>query len=311
MKQGSGEDETGATKVITPDRYHAEMQPVFERVRPRVGLVALLDERERASAKGTAAFTRIGDKRLVLTARHVVRVEAEHDTPALRAFTPLRVRLMVFPRSGGTKASSVPVGFDLTEADICWEDLRLDVIAFTAPTSLVASGLCDFEDGESDAKVTAVIRERYTVRNDDQNSLATFVIGFPNVTHRVDEATKLEWLGLLPLPAYITTMERHAWNGEGGQAPQFIMELDPSNVAPDAPTELQVDAASWRTTLLKSVEAGERPPLGGFSGAPVFIAHQHGVSIVGVMKEGAPSFGVRVTAAGSCWDDVVAGLLRG
>lgn len=311
MNQGGGEDEKRVTKVVTPDQYRDEMQPIFESVRPRLGLVALLDERACLSAKGTAVFTKVGEQFLVLTARHVVRVEADNDNSLQRTFTPLRVRLMVFPRTGGIKASVIPIGFDLTEADICWEDWRLDVIAFRAPTSLTASGLCHFEDGDSDAKIAAKVRERCAVQNDEQNSLATFVIGFPNITHHVDEATKLESLGLLPLPAYVTAIESHVWNGQGDQAPQFIMELDPSEVVSDGDGELLVDAANWRATLLKSVEAGARPPLGGFSGAPVFIAHQHGVSLVGLMKEGASSFGVRVTAIGSCWDDIVACLRRG
>jgi hypothetical protein len=300
-----------APEIVTPQQYATRMQPAFERALRRVGLIALLDDEGHSAGKGTAFFTKIGGRPLVFTARHVVRTASKDDNPATQPFTSRRVRLMVFRRDADLQKGSQPLGFPLDERDIVWEDWRLDAIAFRAPSELVAAGVCDFVDSEPDASVLSVVRDRWRSRNDEENSLATFIIGFPNITHQVDGATKIEWLGLLPMTAYITEMEPHQWDGYGTQAPQLIMELDPGVEEPAIPSSLKEAAANWKETLLRSVAEGKRPPLGGFSGAPVFIAHQHGEAVIGLMKEGAPYFEARITSANSCWDDILAALSRG
>jgi hypothetical protein len=300
------------TDTVAPNQYAERMQPAFERALRRVGLFALLNDEGHAAAKGTAFFTKVCGRPLVLTARHVVRTKLENVRPGTWPFTSREVRLMVFRRDAELHKESQPLGFPLGEHDVVWEDSRLDAIAFSAPTELVASGACDFIEADShpekDPKVLRHVRSRWREVSDEETSLATFIVGFPNITHQVDEAMKLERLGLLPMPAYITGMEAQPWDAFGEKAPQLTMELDPGAVEPAMPPFLKAAAATWKETLLRSVADGERPPLGGISGAPVFLAHQHGEAVIGLVKEGSPYFGAHIVAASSCWDDILVAL---
>lgn len=279
------------------------MEAPFARSIRRVGLVALLTEEGKAEGKGTAFFVKVGNKSLVLTARHVVRIERDDAPAAVWPFTPRSVRLMVFSRDADLQSESQPIGFPLTEADILWEDPRLDAVAFAAPAALVANGECDFPDVniEEDFRALQNIRAR---PSEIQTRLPCFIAGFPNLTHVVDTTPRMERLGFLRAPAFIQRMPDSTWDGLSSRAPQVEVRLEFGDLSPMLPTGLTPVAARW-AKLLTSVPENERPLLGGFSGGPVFIVHEDGETVLGIMKEGGPRFEDHIVAWLSPWDDVL------
>jgi hypothetical protein len=306
-----GTSNAPVAQVVRREDYARQMTPKMLLAGRRVGLLALLDGDNRAVGKGSAFFARVNGHPVVFTARHVVRVTAEDDDPELRPFTASHVRLMVFPAGPNVENEIVPVGFTMQEGDILWENWRLDVVAFRAPEELTRMAGCDFPETAVDERVTANVRNEWRSPNARDEPLATFVLGFPNVTHEVDAAAAVETLGLQLFTAYITQMEAASWTGTGEKAPQLILELDPGQAPIDASPEIAADIAAWNDELLQAVGEGERPPLGGFSGAPLIIAHQQGTAVIGLVKEGGPQFKSRLIAVASAFDDILAAWRRG
>src|SRR5207244_2187544 len=118
---------------------------------------------------------------------------------------------------------------------------------------------------------------------------------------------RVETLSVSSLPAYVTQLDEHPWDGHSTPAPQLWVEVD----ARDDGLVVPIRSARLQRIARKLLHPArdEPEPLGGLSGGEVAVVGSDGEYLLGIIKEGTHLFG-SLRIAASCWDDCLGAFRR-
>jgi len=274
----------------------AELNRRIPRIlRAVVGLFGLSDD-GRAIAKGTGVLVRIGSRRLVFTASHVVTGTTGAALPTV---------LCLFPLGANSEAVTgcflPPQMFDVSSSSIVWMNKELDVAVLAIP-ELEEIPVSRFVDGEGDAIITRTkLKPRWREFTSDDAYVPFMVCGFPNLGVDIDFDNRCHIVSCLPSIAEISSWDDSVWTPGDHPPPQCHFDLSSIDSSPAAPDLSPWDTHIEQATRLTPSEI-ENEAFGGISGGPVFCI-ETGEFLCALVKEGGRVFGpVRVIA--SSWDDV-------
>src|SRR5437762_4210809 len=115
------------------------------------------------------------------------------------------------------------------------------------------------------------------------SDLPYIVLGFPNFGHLIENVERrIETLSASPLPAYVTQLDEHPWDGLTIPAPQLLVEVDAREQGLVKP----IRSARLRHIARKLLHPtrDEPEPLGGFSGGEVVVLGNDGEFLLGIIK---------------------------
>jgi hypothetical protein len=287
---------------VTPSEHAEFFETPIRRLQSRYACILAVDGQGRSVTKGTAVFVSVGPQKLLVTARHVVRSKRLVG----------RSLLLMLPRLGpdGLAAvgeQTVPLTVPL-ELEIMWESEPLDVAFIRAPDVLAVMAEARFFEGDFHAEAATGLRGSWREHHSDTTSLPYFVLGFPNFGHLIaDVERRAETLSMTALPAYVTQLDPHPWDGHSTPAPQLWLEVDAREDGLDIGAISSMQRAILKKLFNPSVDDPE--PLGGFSGGPVAVVGSDGEFLLGIVKQGGAIYG-SLRVAASCWDDCLRAFAR-
>jgi hypothetical protein len=279
---------------VPPGEHSDAFEVLVRRLFSAFACLLAVDDRGHSVTKGTAVFVSIGHLKTLVTVRHVVRSEKLRRSRLL----------LMFPRLApdglaevGEQTIPLSVPLDLT---ILWESEDLDVAFLEAPPQLAARAEVRFFDAVTSADKTTALRKKWHEHHSDTTSLPYFVLGYPNFGHVIEDAPRrAERLSITSLPAYVTQLEDHPWDGRqpGKHAPQLSVEVDArkDNLAIGMSSELRQKIVA---KLFHSGKRERKRAFGGFSGGPIAFVDPDGEFLIGITKPGGwvfdPPAGVRL-----------------
>jgi hypothetical protein len=288
---------------VTPSEHADFFETPIRRLQSTYACILAVDEQGRSVTKGTAVFVSVGPQKLLVTARHVVRSEKLVG----------RSLLLMLSRLGPDGLAvvgeqTVPLTVPL-ELETVWESEPLDVSFIRAPDILAAMAEARFFDGAFHAEAATGLRGSWREHHSDTTSLPYFVLGFPNFGHLIENVQRrVETLSTTALPAYVTQLDPHPWDGHSTPAPQLWLEVD----AREDGLAIGAISSSMQRVISNKLfhpSADDPEPLGGFSGGPVVVVGSNGEFLLGIIKEGTEVFG-SLRVAASCWDDCLSAYAR-
>jgi hypothetical protein len=259
------------------------------RVYKNLGCLMAIDGVGRCARIGTVTLVRLGDRKLLLTAEHVVAGISEHGGK-------IRVGL------ASSDPAAVLVQFESTP-EVVWRSALLDAALLSCPRELVESPDAHWFDIASHASMTTQVRAERLKHDTDTTSLPYFIVGIPNFSRVTFEAQRVEVHGVVALPAYVTQLDALPWAGERSRAPQMHLELDIDTPSPTFKPDDPLGAMMFDQAAKTLFETGEE--FGGMSGGPVILVDGSGEFLLGIVKQGSVIFGNKVVVA-SALDDIVA-----
>jgi hypothetical protein len=289
-------------RVVTPSEWADAMNKPIRRLLRTFGCIVSIDDEGRSVAKGTGVFVRFGEHKFVVTARHVVRSRKIVGRRLLLLFAPVGADGLAV---SGEQVMPISVPLEL---QVVAESEPLDVAMLRAPEALTTHPAPQFLDGGKHAEVVTKLRSRWRKYQTESSDLPYLILGFPNFGHLIESfERRTETLSATPLPAYVTQLEEHPWDGHTTPAPQLSVEVD----AREQGLEKPIRSARLRRIARKLLHPtrDEPEPLGGFSGGEVAVVGNDGEFLLGIISEGTQLFG-SLRIAASCWDDCVRALAR-
>ena len=289
-------------RVVKPSEWAGAMDKPIRRLQRTFGCILAVDQQGRSVTKGTGVFISLGEYKFVVTARHVIRSRKILGRRLLLMFTPIGADGLAV--SGEQVVPiSVPLGLQLVA-----ESEPLDVAILRAPEALATHPAAKFLDGGKHADVATRLRTRWRKYQTETSDLPYIVLGFPNFGHLIENVERrIETLSASPLPAYVTQLDEHPWDGHTMPAPQLLVEVDAREQGLVKP----IRSARLRRIARKLLHPtrDEPEPLGGLSGGEVVVLGNDGEFLLGIIKEGTQLFG-SLRIAASCWDDCLRAFAR-
>lgn len=226
----------------------------------------------RVIAKGTATFAMLGDRRFVLTAKHVTDVLA-----------PAATLLLPPTESTGEALVGVakpPLEFNWACAPV-WASDALDV-AIVEPPPFDPSLVRWFDLAKCHPTATGV-RAIWRNYSSDESSLPFALCGYPDFGHLRDEGRRFEILAALPLFAYINEWIAASLPLTTKTSPQIHIE---AVAEPRDSSELEALPTIERLMANRLKDPRVGSPFGGYSGGPFVLFDPSGVHLLGTIKEG-------------------------
>jgi hypothetical protein len=228
----------------------------------------------RCVALGTVTLVQLGDRRALLTAAHVASGIAQRGG---------EIRLL------HTRGKEIDDTRDFAcDLDVLWRSDDLDVALLAPPLDLLRSADAEWFDLDRQRRLVQALRQvRHTFDSEDA-SLPYFAIGVPNFGRISFESFRVESLGIMSIPAYVSQLETDPWSGDAAIVPQMHLELDANELDPDFAPDDPFGAHAY-------ARVAEAPPvisqaLGGLSGGPVVYIEARESFLIGVIKQGAVLF---------------------
>jgi hypothetical protein len=206
----------------------------------------------RVIAKGTATFAMLGDRRFVLTAKHVTDELMPNATLLLPP---------TMPNGEAIVGSAKPPA----EVDwVCkplWASDALDV-AIVEPPAFDPTLVTWFDLASSHPRAQKV-REVWRQYSSDESSLPFALCGYPDYGHLRDEDACLELLAALPLFAYIDEWSASAMPRTSKTSSQIHIEAvaEPRDAA-----ELRALPPIEQMMATRLKDSSVENPFGGYSG---------------------------------------------
>jgi hypothetical protein len=239
-----------------------------------LGCLMAVDADGRCAGLGTVTLVHSGTEKLLLTADHVVSgLEAG-------AFA---LKLLV----NRGPASDQVHEFDYS-LSVRWRSKQLDVAALAPPTGLVDDPYARWFDLRVQRTMLTKLRSIRDKYDNEDESLPYYIVGIPNFGRAKFEEARIEIMGLIPLPVYISQLERKPWSGNPSVVPQMHLEVDAERLDPDfKPADL---ARAVLHERLSNNPPKDSQALGGLSGGPVVLLAGDGDFLLGIVKEGSIIF---------------------
>src|SRR5262249_18808125 len=222
---------------------------------------------------------------------HKLIMTAHHVAEKLAAY-PNGMSIFVYP-PGDVIAPNT--GYDLPSFRIHPQDRiilpqgeSLDVAAFRAPRDLADVPYLRWIEASAQFQAVEYLRREY---QKDERPFTLFIIGFPNFSRATNPSRRIHLFSNFQcwgsLRQFIDTPLILV--GNGAPAPQLIFEIEmptEANLPVDAPPLVRAF-----TRALDAESAGDREPVGGYSGAPVFFLSPEAHYLIGITKEGRNDLG--------------------
>jgi hypothetical protein len=273
----------------TSRAIESALQQRVLRVYNNVGCLMVVDGDGRCAHAGTVTLVRLGDQKLLLTADHVVAGISAHGGP-------IRVGI------ASSAPAAVLVEFEY-RPQVVWRSALLDAALLSCPRELVDKRDAGWFDVASHASMTTKVRGERIKHDTATTSLPYFIAGIPKFSRMTFEPERVEVLGVVTLPAYVTQLDSAPWAGERSKAPQMHLELDIDTPNPTFKPDDRLGAMMFDQAAKTLFETGAE--FGGLSGGPVLLVDGSGEFLMGIVKQGAVIFGNKVVVA-SALDDIVA-----
>jgi hypothetical protein len=236
-------------------------------------------------ASGTGTLVEVDGHKMIVTANHVADELIEYsDELSFMVFPPADI-VVARPNT----AYDVP-NFRIRSQDriILPRGTSLDVTAFRPPGDLAAVPHLRWIEASAQIQAVEYLRREY---KNDEIPFSLLITGFPNFSRATDASRRKHLFSNFQcwgsLREFIDTPSILA--GAGAPAPQFIFDIEVPTEATlpiDAPPLVRVF-----TRVLDTDSSGEREPIGGYSGAPVFYLSDAAHYLIGITKEGRKELG--------------------
>ena len=272
----------------SPDPANEIARKHLPTIMNQFGCLVVRDTEGNVTAAGTATLVEVDGHKLIMTAYHVAEDLAAY---------PGEISLFVYP-PGDVIAHNT--GYDLPSFRIHPQDriplphgANLDVAAFRVPNDLAAVPHLRWIAASAQLQAVEYLRSEY---QKDPIPFSLFVIGFPNFARAADPSRRIQLFSNFQcwciLQQIIDTPPILA--GNNASAPQIIFEIE-------MPTEASLpdDAPALVREFVRSLHAdsvGDREPIGGYSGAPVFYLSPAAHHLIGITKEGRNDLAGRMFA---------------
>ena len=265
----------------------------------RIGCLYTPDAEGLARDRGTVTFVEFPTGKFVLTARHIIRDRADPDAPAVIALLPSDLPDVALDRSSVPRAAEFHI---VPRGCLIWEDEKLDIALLRPPADLIASSTISWFDGEEAMRTMAnIVRQKWKAADADGAPLACWAVGFPNMGNIKHQASKIEILAAIPVPAYISVMDPLPLTA-GGTPTQIQVELDLTPA--DALPQQEGGVLAAVSSHLRSGADRESKAFGGYSGGPLVLVGRDRTCLFATITAGGQLFG-RPTAFATGIDDAM------
>jgi hypothetical protein len=254
------------------------------------GCLVLRDPQGKFTASGTVTFIDIDGHKLIVTADHVAtRLAAGSGEMALFTLPSYDV-LIASPNT----AFSEPIfRVDPQDCIILPHGANLDVAAFRASRDVASVPHLRWVEASTQLQAVGFLRSEY---QRDGIPFLLFIIGFPNFARVTDPARRIQLFLNFQCWAYLRQVidTPPILSGNDAPAPQIIFEIELPTEA-DLPDDAPALIREF-TRALHAESAGDREPIGGYSGAPVFYLSPETYYLIGITKEGRNELAGRMFA---------------
>lgn len=263
-------------------RISAARKEVFS----RIGCLYGIGPAGEAVDRGTVAFIQLAERKLLITAHHVI---AERKFPNARCVVSLvPPEPIEAPMMNSVVRKAAEFEIVLGHATV-WADEGMDIAVLTPPEGLLSSPAARWFDADLCAMATTrTVRTKWKAAYDEGAPLSCEAFGFPNMGHVVNIDQKVDLLSAIPIPAFITAMNPHS-SGTIGLCDEISVELDLTPAA--ASTAPNGDLLSAVAQKLAGGADQREDAFGGYSGGPLVFVAMDGTCIFATITGGGKMFG--------------------
>ena len=247
------------------------------------GWLGLRDAQGQVMASGTATFIDIDGHKLIVTADHVA-AQLTTDTG--------EVSLLI--TSPNIVFSEAIFRIDPQDRILLPHGASLDVAVFQAPRDLASVPYLRWIEASAQIRAVEFLRSEY---QREALPFLLFITGFPNFARATDPARRIQLVANFQCWGYLRQVidTPSILFSAGTPAPQIIFEIELPTQA-DLPDEASALIRAFAHATLHAQSAGDREPMGGYSGAPVFYLSPDAYYLIGITKEGRNELAGRMFA---------------